>query len=84
MTISERAVRKVPEHVSLEQMLIYPVNMPTAYMLVYEWAKVQEGEIVLVHAAAGGVGSLAVQVLKRKFSNVTVIGLASTMRRLRL
>jgi NADPH2:quinone reductase len=47
-------------------------------MLIYEWAKVQEGETVLVHAAAGGVGSLAVQVLKRKFSDVTVIGLASS------
>lgn len=78
LPISERALRRVPEHVSLEQMLIYPVNMPTAYMLVYEWAKVQEGESVLVHGAAGGVGSLVVQILKRKFSNVTVIGLAGT------
>jgi NADPH2:quinone reductase len=78
LTISERALRKVPERVSLEQVLIYPVNMPTAYMLVYEWAKVQEGESVLVHAAAGGVGSLVVQVLKRKFADVTVIGLAGS------
>jgi NADPH2:quinone reductase len=76
LTISERALRKVPERVSLEQILVYPVNMPTAYMLVYEWAKVQEGEIVLVHAAAGGVGSLVVQILKRNFADVTVIGLA--------
>ena len=52
--------------------------MPTAYMAVYEWAKVQEHEIVLVHAAAGGVGSLAVQILKRKFNDVTVIGLAGS------
>jgi NADPH2:quinone reductase len=78
LAISERALRRVPDLVSLDQMLIYPVNMPTAYMAVYEWAKVQEQEIVLVHAAAGGVGSLAVQILKRKFSDVTVIGLAGS------
>jgi NADPH2:quinone reductase len=78
LTISERALRRVPDPVSLEQVLIYPVNMPTAYMAIYEWAKVQEREIVLVHAAAGGVGSLVVQILKRKFKDVTVIGLAGS------
>ncbi|MGE0597949.1 MAG: zinc-binding alcohol dehydrogenase family protein [Dehalococcoidia bacterium] len=78
VTISERAPRKLPDSVSMESALVYPVNMPTAYMLVYEWAKVQEGEIVLLHAAAGGVGSLVVQILKRKFRDVTVIGLAGS------
>ncbi len=78
LAIAERALRRVPDRVSLEQVLIYPVNMPTAHLAVYEWAKVQEGEIVLVHAAAGGVGSLAVQILKRKFRDVTVIGLAGS------
>ncbi len=78
VVISERAPRKIPDGVSMESALVYPVNMPTAYMLVYEWAKVQEGEIVLLHAAAGGVGSLVVQILKRKFNDVTVIGLAGS------
>ncbi|WP_340646042.1 zinc-binding dehydrogenase [Phenylobacterium sp.] len=72
------AVGRVPDHVPLETMLVTRVNLPTAYMLVYEWAKVQEGETVLVHAAAGGVGMLVVQILKRKFQNVTVIGLAGS------
>ena len=78
LAVSERALRRVPDNVSLEQSLIYPVNLPTAYMLIYEWAKVQEGETVLIHAAAGGVGSLVVQVLKRRFENVTVIGLCGS------
>lgn len=71
-------VSKVPDAVPLEAALVYRVNMPTAYMLVYEWAKVREGESVLVHAAAGGVGMLAVQILKRRFKEVTVIGLAGS------
>jgi NADPH2:quinone reductase len=84
VAVPERAVRPVPAHVPLETSLIYIVNMPTAHIAIYEWAKVQEGEIVLVHAAAGGVGSLAVQVLKRKFSDVTVIGLAGSDQKVAL
>jgi NADPH2:quinone reductase len=60
-----RAVGHVPDGVSLDAMLVYRVNLPTAYLAVVEWAKVQAGEIVLVHAAAGGVGMLAVQIMKR-------------------
>lgn len=71
-------IGRIPEGVPTQAALVYRVNMPTAYMLVYEWAKVQEGETVLLHAAAGGVGMLVVQILKRKFSNVTVIGLAGS------
>ncbi|HEY9217577.1 MAG TPA: zinc-binding dehydrogenase [Phenylobacterium sp.] len=74
---AERAAH-VPARVSLEAALVYRVNLPTAYMLVYEWAKVEEGESVLVHAAAGGVGMLVVQILKRRFKDVTVIGLAGS------
>ena len=46
-------------------MLAYPVNLRTAYYMVYVWAKVQPGERVLLHAAAGGVGLLALQIMKR-------------------
>jgi NADPH2:quinone reductase len=74
----------VPERVSLEQMLAYPVNMRTAYYMVYTWAKVQEGERVLLHAAAGGVGLLTLQILKRKFTNLEVVAIASTPEKLEL
>jgi NADPH2:quinone reductase len=71
-------IAKVPDGVPLSTALVYCVNMPTAYLITHEWAKVQEGESVLVHAAAGGVGMLIVQILKRKFKDVKVIGLAGT------
>jgi NADPH2:quinone reductase len=77
MPAGER-VAKVPDGVPLRDALVYRVNMPTAYLVVHEWAKVQEGESVLVHAAAGGVGMLCVQILKRDFKNVKVIGLTSS------
>lgn len=68
---------RVPANVPLERMLAYPVNMRTAYYMIYVWAKVQEGERVLLHAAAGGVGLLALQILKRRFSKVEVVAVAS-------
>lgn len=40
----------------------FPVQALTAWHLVHTVARVQPGEVVLVHAAAGGVGQLAVQL----------------------
>jgi NADPH2:quinone reductase len=76
-------LQPVPDETPLEVMLAYPVNMRTAYYMIYVWAKVQEGERVLLHAAAGGVGLLALQILKRKFENVQVVAIASTDEKLR-
>jgi len=84
VAVPEAGVRPIPDGIPTEAPLIYVVNMPTAHLAIYEWAKVQEGEIVLVHAAAGGVGSLAVQILKRKFDDVTVIGLAGSDEKVEL
>lgn len=77
-------LQRVPANVPLERMLAYPVNMRTAYYMVYVWGKVQEGERVLLHAAAGGVGLLTLQILKRRFSNVEVVAIASGDAKLRL
>lgn len=71
-------VAEVPERVPLEQVLAYPVNLRTAYLMIYEWGKVQPGESVLLHAAAGGVGLMALQIMKRKLQNVNVIALAGS------
>lgn len=68
----------VPERVRLDQMLAYPVNMLTAYYAVKVWAKVQPKERVLLHAAAGGVGLLALQIMKRTIEDVTVVALVGT------
>lgn len=48
----------------------------TALALVHRCARVEPGETVVVEAAAGGTGSLAVQVAKR--AGARVIGLASS------
>lgn len=68
----------LPDHVKLEQSLAYPVNMRTAYLIVNVWAKVQPGETVLLHSAAGGVGLLALQIMKRRLKDVRVIALVGS------
>jgi NADPH2:quinone reductase len=79
-----KRVWKVPERVRLDQMLAYPVNLLTAYYAVNVWAKVQPGERVLLHAAAGGVGLLALQIMKRKLRDVTVVALVGSDEKLKL
>ena len=49
----------------------------TAYFLLKRAAELKPGQSVLVSAAAGGVGSLAVQIAKRMGAG-TVLGTAST------
>lgn len=51
----------------------------TAHYLTESTYPVKEGETVLIHAAAGGVGSLLVQMAKRK--GATVIGTTSTEKK---
>jgi len=78
LAVPQDRVSVVPEHVPLDRVLAYPVNLRTAYFLVYVWGKVQPGESVLLHAAAGGVGLLALQILKRRLKDVNVIALAGS------
>lgn len=54
----------LPDSVSFEVAAAVPVQGLTAYHLLYTVAQVREGQSVLVHAAAGGVGVLAVQLAK--------------------
>lgn len=69
---------KIPDNVGTDEILVYIVNMVTAYMAVCEWAKLQDGESILIHGASGGVGRMAVQICKRRLKNVTVIGVAGS------
>lgn len=74
----QERVMALPRQVPLERSLAYPVNLRTAYLMVYVWAKVQPGETVLLHSAAGGVGLMALQIMKRRLKDVSVIGLVGS------
>ena len=67
----------VPDGVSDGQALALLVQGLTAWHLLRTCARMQPGESVVVHAAAGGVGTLAVQLAKL-WGAGRVIGTAST------
>lgn len=68
---------EVPDAVDNGQALALLAQGLTAWHLLRTCTRVQQGESVVVHAAAGGVGTLAVQLAKR-FGAGRVIAVAST------
>jgi len=55
----------VPSELSMEQAACVPEVWLTAYQLLHFVAKIQPGDSVLVHAGGSGVGTAAVQLVKR-------------------
>ncbi len=58
----ERTVTAKPASLSFEEAAAIPLAGLTAYQALTEALEVRAGERVLVHAASGGVGHLAVQI----------------------
>lgn len=70
-----RAFTHKPASIDHVQAGALPLAALTAYQALVDTARVQPGQRVLVHAAAGGVGHLAVQIAKAR--GAYVIGTAS-------
>jgi NADPH:quinone reductase len=73
----------IPDALDFIHAAAFPVQGITAYQLLREVANMQASESVLVHAAAGGVGTLAIQLAKLMGAG-TVIGTASNASKLEL
>lgn len=58
------SVLALPDSLSFEQGAALPMNYLTAQFALSERGSVREGETVLVHGAAGGVGTATIQVAK--------------------
>jgi NADPH2:quinone reductase len=76
VAVPERSLVPVPDGVSDDQAAAILLQGLTAWALLRISARVEEGETVVVEAAAGGTGTLAVQLAKHM--GARVIGLAST------
>ena len=75
-----RGLLEIPGEMGFEAAAGFPVQWLTAHNCLFEWGDVEAGETVLVHAAAGGVGSAAVQLADE--AGAEVIGTASTDEKL--
>ncbi|MEC7838768.1 MAG: NADP-dependent oxidoreductase [Chlamydiota bacterium] len=73
--VNERNVAIKPKKISMASASSLPLSGLTAWQALFDFSKVKEGDVVLLHAGAGGVGSLAIQFAKH--AKATVITTAS-------
>ncbi|NEP12525.1 MAG: type I polyketide synthase [Symploca sp. SIO2C1] len=62
LTVPADYVMAKPQQMSFNEAATLPLTFLTAYYGLQQLAKIQPGEKVLIHAAAGGVGQAAVQI----------------------
>lgn len=78
VTVRENMVYELPQRLSFEEGAAFPVNYATAQAGLVVMGGLKEGERVLIHAAAGGVGISATQIAKRV--GAEVFGTASASK----
>ena len=78
VTVSEADVLRMPESLSFEQGAAVPVNYGTAYAGLVIMGGLREGDRVLIHAAAGGVGISATQIARAR--GAEIFGTASASK----
>lgn len=83
VTVHEERVTRIPDEISFEEAAATPLQGLTVYFMLKKMARMKDGDAVLVHAAAGGVGTIAVQLAKLLGAG-KVIATASTEEKLQL
>jgi NADPH:quinone reductase len=68
--VDERFVACKPASVSFAEAAAAPLVLITAWEALYERGRLAPGERVLIHAGAGGVGHVAIQLAKLKGASV--------------
>ena len=78
VTVPENQAFPLPERFSFEQGAAFPVNYATAYVALVIMGGLREGDRVLIHAAAGGVGISATQIARSR--EAEIFGTASASK----
>jgi NADPH:quinone reductase-like Zn-dependent oxidoreductase len=78
VTVPEGQVIPLEDSLSFEQGAAFPVNYATSYAALVIMGGLREGERVLIHAAAGGVGISATQVARSR--GAEIFGTASASK----
>ncbi|MBK5655942.1 MAG: NADP-dependent oxidoreductase [Rhizobium sp.] len=60
--VDEDLLAHMPESMTFEEGAAIPLTGLTAYQCLIDFAEVKKGDKVLIHAGAGGVGSMAIQI----------------------
>jgi len=70
LTVDARFVTRKPDHISFEEAATIPITFLTAHYSLHHLGRMQAGDRVLIHAAAGGVGLAAIQLAQRAGAEV--------------
>ena len=76
VTLKEMDVFPIPDEMPFSEAAALFITYQTAYFALHRTAKIQKGEVLLVHAGSGGVGSAAIQL--GKAAGATVIATAGS------
>ncbi|TWT04299.1 quinone oxidoreductase [Planococcus sp. CPCC 101016] len=79
--VDQSVLTEVPDEVNFDQAVALPLQGLSAYHILKTMGRLEKGETVLIHAAAGGVGAIAVQLAKI-FGAGKIIATASTEEKL--
>ncbi|MED2754149.1 NADP-dependent oxidoreductase [Bacillus thuringiensis] len=64
IAVQSDLVSHMPNNISYEEAASIPLAGLTAWQSLVDYAKIKENDRVFIHAGAGGVGSLAIQIAK--------------------
>ena len=82
--VEEHCVAQKPASLSFTEAAAVPLALITAWESLYDRGRLQAGQSVLIHAGAGGVGHLAIQLAKLLGAEVlTTVGSADKERLVR-
>lgn len=68
--LDERWLSLMPNNIQFAQAAVLPLVLITAWGGLYDRGGLQKGQTVLIHAGAGGVGHVAIQLAKHKGARV--------------
>lgn len=77
--VADNQLFRMPDEMPFEEGAALPVNYLTAYHMLFAVRRIRRGDTVLIHMAAGGVGTAVLQ-LCRTVEGVTTIGTASAKK----
>jgi NADPH:quinone reductase-like Zn-dependent oxidoreductase len=80
VNVAIKQVVKIDDNVSFEAAAAMPVTYLTAYHMLVELGNIKNGDTVLIHHAAGGVGTAAIQIAKA-YGAGTIFGVASPSKK---
>jgi len=78
--LDSRRVTPIPDSISFDQAAAIPVTYGTAFHMLVHLGRISEGDSVLIHHAAGGVGTAVAQICE-SYGASLVVGTASTPKR---